>query len=86
MTSDALRGVQSAVEVFRVLSVSPELDQTLNAVLDGLKSLIVYDAAGIYAIEPESGRLRAQVVRGSPGCARRSSYSPRCGLMMTQMA
>lgn len=64
MTSDALWGVQSAVEVFRVLSVSLDLDQTLNAVLDGLKSLIAYDAAGIYAIEPESGRLRAQVVRG----------------------
>jgi hypothetical protein len=56
--------VQSAVEVFRVLSVSLDLDQMLNAVLNGLKSLIAYDAAGIYAIEPESGRLRAQVVRG----------------------
>lgn len=66
MNSDTLRGVQTAVEVFRVVSVSLDLNQTLNAVLDGLKSLISYDAAGIYVIEPESGRLRAQVVRGYP--------------------
>jgi hypothetical protein len=56
--------VQTAVEVFRVISVSLDLNQTLNAVLDGLKSLIHYDAAGIYVIELDSSQLCAQVVRG----------------------
>jgi hypothetical protein len=64
MSSNMLHGAQTAVEVFRVLSVSSDLDQTLNAVLDGLKSLISYNTAGIYVVEPEFGRLRAQVVRG----------------------
>jgi serine phosphatase RsbU (regulator of sigma subunit) len=64
VTSDTLKGVQTAIEVFRVVSVSLDLNQTLNAVLDGLMSLIDYDAAGIYVIEPDSGQLRAQVSRG----------------------
>jgi sigma-B regulation protein RsbU (phosphoserine phosphatase) len=64
INGDSLRGVQTAVEVFRVLSVSLDLDQTLNAVLDGLESLIDYDAAGIYVIDPASGSLRARVARG----------------------
>ena len=56
MTSDALRGVQTAVEVFRMISVSLDLNQTLNAVLDGLKSLINNDAASISVIEPGSSQ------------------------------
>jgi len=56
MTSDALRGVQTAVEVFRVISVFLDINRTLNAVLDGLKSLINYDAAGISVIEPGSSQ------------------------------
>lgn len=64
MTGDELRGVRAAVEAFRVISVSLDLNQTLNAVLDGLKSLINYDAAGIYVIDSGSGLLRARFVRG----------------------
>jgi hypothetical protein len=33
MSSDMLHGAQTAVEVFRVLSVSSDLDRTINAVL-----------------------------------------------------
>jgi Stage II sporulation protein E (SpoIIE) len=64
ISSGTLQGVQTAAEVFRLVSVSLDLNQTLNSVLDGLKSLIDYDAAGIYLVESDSSRLRAQVVRG----------------------
>ena len=64
ISSDMLQGVQTAVEGFRVVGVSLDLNQTLNSVLDGLKSMIDYDAAGIYVVESDSSRLRAQVVRG----------------------
>jgi hypothetical protein len=63
MTSDALRGVQTAVEVFRVISVSLDLNQTLNAVLDGLKSLINYER-GLSVDHTTIYRSRAAVCAG----------------------
>lgn len=63
ISGDELQGLRTAVEVFRVVSVSLDLNQTLNAVLDGLRPLVNYDSAGIYVID-NSGRVRAQVVRG----------------------
>jgi hypothetical protein len=59
ISSGTLQGVQTAAEVFRLVSVSLDLNQTLSSVLDGLKSLIDYDAAGIYAVDSDSSRLRA---------------------------
>ena len=47
-------------------AVSEELEETLKAILDGLKSILDYDAAAIYLVAPESGQLRSQIVRGSP--------------------
>src|SRR5215213_7182035 len=69
MTGDELRGVRAAVEVFHLISVSLDLNQTLNAVLDGLKSLIDYDAARIDAIAPGTNELRGCIMRGYPNDA-----------------
>ena len=61
-----LRGMKGLVDALRVGSVSLDLEETLQAILDGLKSMIDYDAAAIYLIRPESGQLRSQIVRGYP--------------------
>jgi len=66
MTDNVLQGMRIVVDAFRLISVSLDLDETLKGILDSLKSLIDYDAAGIYVIEPDSGRLRSHIVRGYP--------------------
>jgi serine phosphatase RsbU (regulator of sigma subunit) len=58
--------MKTLVEAFRLVSVSLDLDETLKAILDGLKSLVDYDAAGIYVIQPKTGELRAHTVQGYP--------------------
>jgi sigma-B regulation protein RsbU (phosphoserine phosphatase) len=66
LNTDMLRGMKSLVDALRVGSVSLDLEETLKAILDGLKSIIDYDAAAIYLVEPGSGQLRSQIVRGYP--------------------
>jgi sigma-B regulation protein RsbU (phosphoserine phosphatase) len=58
--------MKGLVDALRVGSVSLDLEETLQAILDGLKSIIDYDAAAIYLVRPESGQLRSQIVRGYP--------------------
>jgi putative methionine-R-sulfoxide reductase with GAF domain len=58
--------MKSLVDALRVGSVSLDLEETLKAILDGLKSILDYDAAAIYLVAPESGQLRSQIVRGYP--------------------
>jgi len=55
--------MKTLVEALRLVSVSPDLDETLKAILDGLKSLVDYDAAGIYVIQPKTGELRVHTVQ-----------------------
>ena len=66
LNTDMLRGMKSLVDALRVGSVSLDLEETLKAILDGLKSILDYDAAAIYLVAPESGQLRSQIVRGYP--------------------
>ena len=66
LNTDMLRGMKSLVDALRVGSVSLDLEETLKAILDGLKSIFDYDAAAIYLVAPESGQLRSQIVRGYP--------------------
>lgn len=62
--SDSRR--QSLVDALRVANVSLDLEETLKTILDGLKSIIDYDATAICVVEPHSGQLRSQIVRGYP--------------------
>lgn len=66
LNTDMLRGMKTLVDALRVGSVSLDLEETLEAILDGLKSIIDYDAAAIYLVAPESGQLRSHIVRGYP--------------------
>lgn len=66
LSEETLKGVRTVIDAFRLVSVSLDLNETLNAILDALKSLIDYDAAGIYVVEPETGKLRSYIVRGYP--------------------
>jgi sigma-B regulation protein RsbU (phosphoserine phosphatase) len=52
------------VNALRDVSVSLDLDDTLKSVLEGLHSLVRFDAAGIYVIEPESRELVGAIERG----------------------
>ena len=70
LNTDMLRGMKSLVDALRVGSVSLDLEETLKAILDGLKSILDYDAAAIYLVAPESGQLRSQIVRGYPEVVR----------------
>lgn len=64
LSEDTLKGIRTVVDAFRLISVSLDLNETLNAILDALKSLINYDAAGIYVVSSETGKLRSHIVRG----------------------
>jgi phosphoserine phosphatase RsbU/P len=77
MTGSTLRGMKTLVEAFRLVSVSLDLDETLKAILDGLKSLVDYDAAGIYVIQPKTGELRAHTVQGYPDDMSRFELVPK---------
>jgi len=66
LNRDMLRGMKSLVDALRLVSVSLDLEETLEAILDGLKSIIDYDAAAIYVVDPGSGQLRSQILRGYP--------------------
>lgn len=66
LNKDMLRAMKSLVDALRMGSVSLDLQDTLRAILDGLQSIIDYDAAAIYLVSPESGQLRSQIVRGYP--------------------
>jgi sigma-B regulation protein RsbU (phosphoserine phosphatase) len=58
--------MKSLVDALRVGSVSLDLEETLEAILDGLKSIIDYDAAATYLVAPDSWQLRSKIVRGYP--------------------
>lgn len=62
--SDALAGVRTVVEAIRLVNLSHELGQMLEAVLDGVAGLIPYDAAGICIVDPETRAWRGQLARG----------------------
>src|SRR3954469_25583865 len=65
-TVDKLRML---LDITKTISRSLDLDEVLNLVMDTLRSLIPYDAAGIYLIEfsPEDGSpyiFKSRVIRG----------------------
>ena len=64
VTADAVQGVRALVDAFRLASQSLDLDRMLHGILDGVSSLLEYDAAGIYIVDPDTGRLKSHLVRG----------------------
>ncbi|RMG51128.1 MAG: GAF domain-containing protein, partial [Acidobacteria bacterium] len=64
VTDEVLRGMRAMVEAFRQVSGALSLQETLEAILDGLRALLEYDAAGLYVSDPETGRLKHYAVRG----------------------
>ncbi|MFO7767825.1 MAG: GAF domain-containing SpoIIE family protein phosphatase [bacterium] len=46
------------------LSAALERDELLELVLEGLERVVGYDAAGIFLVEPESGRITHHIARG----------------------
>lgn len=64
VTDEVLRGMRVMVEAFRQVSGALSLQETLEAILDGLRALLAYDAAGLYVSDPETGRLKHYAVRG----------------------
>lgn len=60
--------LQMLLEITQTISRSLDLDEVLNLVMDTLDSLIHYDAAGIYLMEPGDGDdpyiFRSQEIRG----------------------
>lgn len=64
LTGAAVSNIKAVVDAFRISSVSLDLHETLAAVLDGLKSLIDYDAASIDVIAPGTDELRGCITRG----------------------
>lgn len=64
VTDEVLRGMRAMVEAFRQVSGALSLQETLEAILEGLRVLLEYDAAGLYVSDPETGRLRHSAMRG----------------------
>jgi serine phosphatase RsbU (regulator of sigma subunit) len=64
VADETRRGIRLVADVFRRVSASVHLDETLEAILDGAKSLLDYDAAGVYVVEPASKRLLGHRTRG----------------------
>lgn len=62
--SEALAGIRTVVEAIRLINRSSELHDMLEAVLDGVASLIPYDAAGVSIVDPETRVWRGQQARG----------------------
>jgi sigma-B regulation protein RsbU (phosphoserine phosphatase) len=52
------------VEGLRGISVSLDLNETLQAILDGADSLFPFDAAAVYVVEPGTRDLAAKAERG----------------------
>ena len=65
---DTVDKLRLLLEITKTISRSLDLDEVLNLVMDTLGSLIPYDAAGIYLIEPgDDGSpyvFRSRVIRG----------------------
>jgi phosphoserine phosphatase RsbU/P len=64
LNADVLQGVRTLVDAFRLVNQSLELGTMLRAILDGVRRLIDYDAAGIYVIDRRTGRICASETRG----------------------
>ena len=64
INADALAGIRAVVEAIRLINLSTELPAMLEAVLDGVASLMPYDAAGVSIVDPETGASRGQLARG----------------------
>lgn len=47
-----------------LLARAVSMDEVLNTILDGLKRLVPYDAAGIFLIHDGNGEIESQVLRG----------------------
>ncbi len=51
-------------EVGRTITSSLDLDEVLSLMIDALKHIVHYDAAGIYLIDTTSQRIEAETIRG----------------------
>ncbi len=54
------------LEVGRALALPLELAEVLEAIMDQLRRIVHYDAAGIYLLDRESGQIAAEASRGYP--------------------
>lgn len=54
------------LEVGRALALPLGLAQVLEAIMDQLRRIVHYDAAGIYLLEKETGQIAAEATRGYP--------------------
>ncbi len=64
ITADLVPGVRALVNAFRLAGQSLDLDRVLSGILDGVGSLIDYDAAAIYVVDPNTGQMQGHLVRG----------------------
>lgn len=64
ITADLVQGARALVDAFRLAGQSLDLDRVLSGILDGVGSLIDYDAAAIYVVDPDTGRMQGHLVRG----------------------
>jgi sigma-B regulation protein RsbU (phosphoserine phosphatase) len=51
-------------EVGRTITSSLDLEEVLSLIIDALKHVVHYDAAGIYLIEAKSQQIEAETIRG----------------------
>ena len=52
------------IEIFRALSQSLDMDQTLNGLLDAAAQLVTHDAAGVYLLDSDRTGVKFKAVRG----------------------
>ncbi|MCI0621300.1 MAG: SpoIIE family protein phosphatase [Acidobacteria bacterium] len=55
---------EKLAEVSRRISASLDLDELLDVIIDALRSLVPYDAAGIYLLDKKSQEIQRMVVYG----------------------
>lgn len=55
---------EKLAEVSRLISSSLDLDELLDLIIDALRSLVPYDAAGIYLLDRQSQEIQRMVVYG----------------------
>lgn len=56
--------LQALIETFRLVSVSLDLGETLHGILEAVKTMIPYSAAGIFVFDPETKLLHGYEVIG----------------------
>lgn len=73
MGAETLEGIRTLVDSLREVSVSLDLEETLEAVLDGVQTLFPFDAAAIYVVHPDTRELIASAERGYPASSTAAS-------------